>query len=262
MMKQLKSINNQDILDQLKKYPNQGILFEIIETGVTGTILELSKDVLIIRENCNDPFVFVAGELTAKNVLQITELLKDYKFPMVHCDKRFHPLFLEKGWNFHVRILLKFSGNIDSHDNTLSISKVNSTEIFKQCTWYNERKELYGSDDNFVNNGTGYALFVNDTLVSEAYASIGANIAEIGVVTADKYRGKGYATQVVSFMISELAKRNIYPEWSCNIDNTASLKTGLKLGFEIADYYTLLVPNCGNVLCPNLVKWLENNTYP
>ena len=96
---------------------------------------------------------------------------------------------------------------------------------------------------------TGYALFVNETLVSEAYASIGTNIAEIGVITADKYKGKGYATQVVSFMISELAKRNICPEWSCNIDNTASLKTGLKLGFEIADYYTLLVPNCGNVLC-------------
>ena len=31
MMKQLKYINNQDILDQLRKYPNQGILFEIIE---------------------------------------------------------------------------------------------------------------------------------------------------------------------------------------------------------------------------------------
>ena len=53
-MKQLKSINNQDILDQLKKYPNQGILFEIIESGVTGTILELSQDVLIVRENCNN----------------------------------------------------------------------------------------------------------------------------------------------------------------------------------------------------------------
>ena len=95
MMKQLKSINNQDILDQLKKHPNQGILFEIIETGVTGTILELSKDVLIVRENCNDPFVFVAGELTETNVSQITELLKDYKSPMVLCEKRFHPLFLQ-----------------------------------------------------------------------------------------------------------------------------------------------------------------------
>ncbi len=243
MIKELKSINNQVILDQLKKHPNQGILFEIIETGVTGIILELSKDVLIVRENCNDPFVFVAGELTETNVSQITELLKDSKFPMVHCDKQFHPLFLEKGWNFHVRTLLKFNGTIDSHHNVLSISKISSTEIFKQCTWYNQRRELYGSDDNFINNGTGYALFVNDTLVSEAYASIGGNTAEIGVVTADKYRGKGYATQVVSFMISELAKRNICPEWSCNIDNTASLKTGLKLGFGIADYYTLLVPN-------------------
>ncbi len=130
-MRQLKSINNPDIIEQLKKYPNQGVLFEIIETGVTGTVLELSEDVLIVRENCNDPFVFIAGELTEKNVSQITELLKGYKFPMVHCEKRFHPLFLEKGWNFHVRTLLKFNGDIDSHHDALSISKINSAEIFK-----------------------------------------------------------------------------------------------------------------------------------
>ena len=261
-MKQIKSIANPITIEQLKKYPNQGILFEIIETGVTGTIIELNEEVLIVKENCNDPFVFIAGELTEKYVSQITDLLKDYKFPMVHCPKRFHPLFLEKGWNFHVRTLLKYNTNMSSHHDGLSISKIDSAAIFKQCTWYNERKELYGSDKNFVENGTGYALFIKDNLVSEAYASIGANIAEIGVITAEKHKGQGYATQVVSILISELLKRNICPEWSCNIDNTASLKTGLKLGFEISDYYTLLVPNCGNVLCPNLVKWLETNTYP
>lgn len=79
-------------------------------------------------------------------------------------------------YQFQKLILLKYSSN------ALAITK---------------EKSCIGSDDNFVNNGTGYALFVNDTLVSEAYASIGANIAEIGVITADKYRGKGYATQVV-----------------------------------------------------------------
>ncbi len=247
-MKQIKYITNPIIIEELKKYPNQGILFEILETGVTGKIIELSDDVLIVKESCNDPFVFIAGELTEKYVLQITDLLKDYRFPMVHCAKRFHPLFLEKGWNFHVRTLLKYNTNMSNHHNGLSISKIDSAAIFKKCTWHNEREELYGSDENFIENGTGYALFINDNLVSEAYASIGANIAEISVITAELYRGKGYATQIVSFLISKLLKSNIYPEWSCNIDNTSSLKTGLKLGFEISDYYIVLVSNRGNVL--------------
>ena len=109
-----------------------------------------------------------------------------------------------------------------------------------------------------------FILYKGINIVGYAHVQLWQeNRAALRIIVIDeKEQGKGYATQVVSFMISELAKRNIYPEWSCNIDNTASLKTGLKLGFEIADYYTLLVPNCGNVLCPNLVKWLENNTYP
>ena len=248
MIKQLKFIKNEDIMTQLKQYPNQGILFEIIETGVTGKILQLSNDVFMVKENCSDPFVFVAGELTSKSVTQIIEILKDCRFPRVHCAKKYHPLFLEKGWGFHVRALMEFKGNLNSHHSSLSISKINSTEIFKQCSWYIERKALYGSDENFINNGTGYALFVDNNLVSESYASIGAHRAEIGIITADKYRGKGFATQVVSFMIAELAKRHICPEWSCSLDNIASLKTGLKIGFEIVDYYTLLVPNGGNIL--------------
>ena len=82
-MKQVKSISNPNFLDELKKFPNQGILFEIIETGITGSIIELPDEVLIVKENHKDPFVFVAGELTEKSVLLIADLLKDYKFPMV-----------------------------------------------------------------------------------------------------------------------------------------------------------------------------------
>jgi len=97
--------------------------------------------------------------------------------------------------------------------------------------------------------------------VSEAYASIGGGYAEISVITHPDYRGKGYAALISSHLIRQCIDNQITPKWSCNVDNRASLNTGLRMGFEVNGYYTLLVPDCGNVLCQNLVDWLKNNPY-
>lgn len=86
-------------------------------------------------------------------------------------------------------------------------------------------------------------------------------LTEIGVITHLEHKRKGYATLIVAHLINECKKLKIIPQWSCNIDNRASLYTGLNMGFEIDSYYTLLVPDCGNVLCQNLINWLENNNY-
>src|SRR5205085_2112096 len=111
-------------------------------------------------------------------------------------------------------------------------------------------------------HGTGYALFLGSEVVSEAYATIGGGYAEIAIVTHPDYRGKGYAAQIVSHLIQKCIDAKITPIWSCNIDNRSSLNAGLKLGFEISHYYTLVVPDCGNVLCTNLVNRLKTNPYP
>lgn len=236
-------------------------MFEIIENGLTGQITELPDGAVMIKENCQDPFVFVAGQITYKAITAISKLLKDYKFPMLHCPKKYHPLFLEKGWNFHARAKLKYNKNRKNNAPHLppnsKILKIDNQNIFNQFIWRKEKIELYGSNKNFISNGTGYAFFLDEVLVSEAYASIGSNYAEIGVITGPGNRNKGYAKHVVSHLIENLLSRNISPEWSCNIDNTASLKTALKLGFQIINYDMLLTPDCGNVLCPNLAKWLK-----
>jgi GNAT superfamily N-acetyltransferase len=90
----------------------------------------------------------------------------------------------------------------------------------------------------------------------------GSGYAEIGVVTHSDQRGKGYAKWILSYLIKQCIQAGITVEWSCNVDNQASLNTGLKMGFEINRYGMFLVPDCGNVLCQNLVDYLKNNSYP
>lgn len=264
MLKRLDKILDKEIVEEFKTFPNQGILWEIIEQQKTGKIFELPSKAILVMENFSDPFVFIAGDLTDEDVTEVISLVEGLEFPMLHCKGKYHPLFLNHGWNFHLRTKLSLQkpSQIISPDPALEIKPIKSIELFKQCTWYKERSELYGSDESFLRYGIGYALCKGSNVVSEVYASSGGGYAEIGVITHPDHKRKGYATLLVSHLINECEKSQIIPQWSCNVDNRASLSTGLKMGFEIDSYYTLLVPDCGNVVCKNLVNWLKNNDYP
>lgn len=84
---------------------------------------------------------------------------------MLYCQAKYHPLFLNHGWNFHLRssLSLQKPSKIISPDPALEIKTIKSIELFKQCTCYKERSELHG---------TGYALCNGSKkYISEAYAS-------------------------------------------------------------------------------------------
>lgn len=190
-------------------------------------------------------------------------LVSSLEFPMVYCNPKHHHLFLKHGWNFHLRmeLSLKSRNEIGVLNSDMNIQPIKTLDIFKKSSWYKERSVLYGSDENFLIYGTGYALCIGSEVVSEAYAGIGNGYAEIGVITHPSYRGKGYAAIITSHLIKQCVDAQLIPKWSCNVDNEASFNTSLRLGFEIDGYYTLLVPNCGNVLCQNLVDWLKIIPY-
>lgn len=64
MIREIKIINNTNLSSELKTFPNQGVLWEIIEKNQSGKIFELSNDTVLVMENCSDPFVFIVGRLT------------------------------------------------------------------------------------------------------------------------------------------------------------------------------------------------------
>jgi len=197
MIKQIHNVLDESILEQLRTFPNQGILFEIIEKKQTGKIFALSGNAILIMENCSDPFVFIVGRLTDESVNDIIALVSALEFPMVYCQPKYHPLFLKHGWELHLRatLSLKNTNKVqeDSLGQYMKIQPIKLRDIFKKCSWYNERSELYGSDENFLAHGLGYALCIESEVISEAYASIGLGCAEIGVITHPDYRTKGYA---------------------------------------------------------------------
>ncbi len=56
---------------EIKDFPNQGIIGQILNGGKNGQFFRLEGDVLLILENCaEDPFAFIAGIITEKNMLQ------------------------------------------------------------------------------------------------------------------------------------------------------------------------------------------------
>ena len=255
-MKYLDKVLDQETLEEFKTFPNQGILWEIIEQQKTGKIFELPSKAIMVMENYPEPFLFIAGEITNKDITSVISLVKGIEFPMLYCQAKYHPLFLNHGWNFHLRsaLSLREPGKVLSLESGFEIKPIKSIDLFKQCRWYKERSKLYGSDENFLRYGLGYALCNGLSVVSEAYASCGGGFAEIGVITHPDHRSKGYARLIVSHLINQCEKLQTIPQWSCNADNRASLTTALKMGFKIDSYYTLLVPNCGNVVYKNLVN--------
>ena len=96
MLEHLDEILDKEILEEFKTFPNQGIIWEIIEQQKTGKIFKLPSKAILVMENCPDPFVFIAGELTDEDVTEVVSLVTGLEFPMLYCKTRYHPLFLYK----------------------------------------------------------------------------------------------------------------------------------------------------------------------
>lgn len=250
-------------LTELKTFPNQAVVQEIIEEGKTGGVFSLSENSILLLENCKeDPFAFIAGNLTNEALEKAISILSRARYPMVYCNPQYHPLFLKKGWNFHLRVqfTLKHFSEKDFHlEQQNQVKLIEELELFKSCTWYKEKSELYLSDEDFLKYGMGYALCNDEQILSETYATIGGGYAELGVITQPDYRKRGYAIQICNFIIKKCKELGIIPIWSCNVDNIASFNTALKLGFKPDFYYVVMVPNFGNVYCAQLKNWIKNN---
>ena len=245
-IQKVSSITDPAIIAELKLLPNQGVLWEILQSQITGKIYQLPDNVFIIIENYKDPFVFIAGKLAIDSVKIISDLLNPHRAPMICCSKKYHGLFLDNNWKSYQRAQLDLKEDVfpkfKKPQNT-SLCRIDSLDLFQQCFWYKQRSKIYGSELNFISLGLGYALLLNDkTLVSEAYASIGGGYAEIGVVTHPNYQRKGYATLVASHMCKVCLEKNLIPQWSCSKSNLSSIKTSLKLGFKLTKYDTLIIP--------------------
>lgn len=106
------------------------------------------------------------------------------------------------------------------------------SEQFDDCLWRDMLLAFCGSKAGFLSHGLGLSLLAEDELLAEAYAPVaGNNVMEIGVITAEPHRKKGYATWIAAHVIRRCLDRGQLVSWSCETDNPASTAIARKLGF-------------------------------
>lgn len=113
-------------------------------------------------------------------------------------------------------------------------------DLHKQSPWYKDRINQHGSVEVLLEKEIGFGLVRDGTLLSEASAGpVAQGVVEMGTITLEPYRGKGYATVVCAYAIRECERRGLQTYWNCNRDNQPSVALGKKLGYQSAREYLL-----------------------
>ena len=129
-----------------------------------------------------------------------------------------------------------------SHNN-YNIEKINQVHI-ENCLEFDKQyyDEYWDSPSNFLQNGFGFCIKENNQIMSEGVSIFkSVDYAEIDIITDSNYRGKGLASLVAEQFIDYCLSKNIQPRWDCNIDNSASIQLGNKLGFNNPQKYAVYV---------------------
>jgi len=114
-------------------------------------------------------------------------------------------------------------------------------QLLERCEWRSDMEFFCGSANNFLANGLGLCLMNGDEAIVEAYvSSFGEKDAEIGAVTREAYRGRGYAPITCAYLIQACAQRGYGAYWSCDVENKASVRVAQKLGFRKERAYQIL----------------------
>lgn len=114
-------------------------------------------------------------------------------------------------------------------------------EILERCEWRDDMDFYSGSLDNFLKYDLGLCMMRENEIIVETYASaFGGAYAEIGAITHEAYRGKGYASIACAYLIQAVEQRGYHAYWSCDADNLASSKVARKLGFKTERPYVII----------------------
>jgi RimJ/RimL family protein N-acetyltransferase len=84
-----------------------------------------------------------------------------------------------------------------------------------------------------LEQGFGYCLVSDQELLSEAFAADAAlGMIEIGTITGEAYRRRGYAALTCAQLIRECEARGYRTYWNCAKDNQASAGLARRLGHQ------------------------------
>jgi|GEM_PF-6895821 len=193
-------------------------------------------------------YTFLGGALIPEVLAEVVAYLKTVPKVILatKLDWEHIPYFEKEGFTPVERIQLKWGGDLakvkqwkQTRPSQYAVKTIDA-DNFKKCTWHSFISGYFGGDDQFLKDGKGFCLIDNHKVIAESYGLEVRGKAEIGVVTADEYRGQNLGTIITAYILEYCHQKNLQPMWSCNLDNPASLAIALKHGFvEDCRYYFL-----------------------
>ena len=94
-------------------------------------------------------------------------------------------------------------------------------------------RNFWNSSKDFVGNGVAYSLYYDGQMAATSFSAfcLGKQL-ELGIETLKEFRGKGLAKIICSVLIDYCIENGLEPVWACRLENAASYKLALQLGFE------------------------------
>lgn len=91
---------------------------------------------------------------------------------------------------------------------------------------------FWESSENFLKKGKGYCILDGRNVAAWAFsAAVSSSEIDIGVETAENYRGRGLAAAAAKMMIEYAFDAGKSPVWACHCNNAASKRLAEKIGF-------------------------------
>lgn len=112
---------------------------------------------------------------------------------------------------------------------------------FRRCRYRDYYISYFGSVERALENGFGFCLVKSQELLSEAFAAEAAlGMIEIGTITAEPYRQRGYALVCCTQLVRECEVPGYRTYWNCVKDNQASAGLARKLGYQTEKAFRLI----------------------
>jgi RimJ/RimL family protein N-acetyltransferase len=104
---------------------------------------------------------------------------------------------------------------------------------FERCRYRDHYAAYFGSAERTLEQGFGFCLVRGQELLSEAFAADAAvGMIEIGTITGESYRRRGYGAVTCSHLIRECEARGYSTYWNCSKDNQPSAGLARRLGYR------------------------------
>jgi RimJ/RimL family protein N-acetyltransferase len=104
---------------------------------------------------------------------------------------------------------------------------------FERCRYRDHYAAYFGSAERTLAQGFGFCLVRGQELLSEAFAADAAlGMIEIGTITGESYRQRGYGTMTCAHLVQECEARGYRTYWNCSKENQPSAALARRLGYR------------------------------